>query len=177
MARGLQFDKPTMKSNITIKGHSVHKMLVAFPVGLLFTSIIFDVIHLITQNLTWATASLYMIGAGLVGGLIASPFGWADWWIIPKGTRAKTIGFFHGIGNIVMMVLFGASWMLRWATNSPVGNAFAIPLSVAGAALLVFTGFLAGELVDKMGISIHAGANPENSSIHLPSDEAEPHAA
>ena len=58
-----------------------------------------------------------MIVAGVIGGLAAAPLGWIDWFAIPGGTRAKSIGLWHGVGNVVVLVLFVVSWFLRRATR------------------------------------------------------------
>jgi uncharacterized membrane protein len=54
-----------------------------------------------------------MIAAGVITGLVAAPFGFIDWLAIPQGTRARRIGALHGIGNVVVVVLFAVSWLLR----------------------------------------------------------------
>jgi len=54
-----------------------------------------------------------MLVAGIVGGLVAAPFGVIDWLAIPHGTRAKSVGGLHGGGNVVVLLLFAVSWYLR----------------------------------------------------------------
>src|SRR5690606_27298687 len=78
-----------MESRAKAAGHAVHPMLVMFPLGLLTTAVVFDVLHLITGGSDFAIASAYMIAAGVVGGLLAAVFGWIDWFAIPGATRAK----------------------------------------------------------------------------------------
>lgn len=48
-----------------------------------------------------ATVAFALIASGIVGGLLAAPFGLIDRLAIPKGTRAKAIGALHGSGNVV----------------------------------------------------------------------------
>ncbi|MGH8771313.1 MAG: DUF2231 domain-containing protein [Burkholderiales bacterium] len=62
-----------MESKAKFLGHPVHPMLVVFPLGLLGTAVIFDVIHPITRNSAFSIAAYWMIAAGLIGGLIAAP--------------------------------------------------------------------------------------------------------
>ena len=71
---------------------------------------VFDVIFLVTDNPTWTQAAFYMIGAGVITGLMAAVPGALDWWAIPRGTRAKRIGLIHGVGNVVVVALFALSW-------------------------------------------------------------------
>ncbi|MEN3339503.1 MAG: hypothetical protein V7647_3179, partial [Acidobacteriota bacterium] len=78
-------------------GHSIHAMLIAFPVGLFVTAVIFDVIYLATKNGQWAMVSYYVIAAGIIGGLTAAVFGLIDYLAIPTGTRAKGVGRTLGV--------------------------------------------------------------------------------
>jgi uncharacterized membrane protein len=94
-------------------GHPVHQMLVVFPLGLLATAVVFDLIYLVGSSPTMAVVSYWMIAAGVIGGLLSAPFGWIDWFGIPRGTRAKSIGLWHGVGNIVVLLLFVVSWFVR----------------------------------------------------------------
>jgi uncharacterized membrane protein len=82
-----------MESRAKILGHPILQMLIPFPFGLLATAVIFDVIYLIWGNPAMATASYWMIAAGVIGGFIAAPFGLIDWLAIPKGTRARRYFF------------------------------------------------------------------------------------
>src|SRR5215203_2361219 len=102
-----------MDSRAKILGHSIHQQLIVFPLGLLGTAVIFDAIYLANGNETMAQVAFWMMVAGIVGGLVAAPFGWIDWFAIPRGTRAKTIGLAHGLTNVTVMGLFAASWLLR----------------------------------------------------------------
>ena len=65
-----------MQSKARLLGHPVHQMLIVFPLGLLATAVIFDVIHIVLERSVTATVSYRMIAAGIIGGLVAAPFGW-----------------------------------------------------------------------------------------------------
>jgi uncharacterized membrane protein len=140
-------------------GHPIHPMLVVFPLGLLVTSLIFDFLRLGTGNGTWSLVAEYLIGAGVIGGLIAAVPGLIDWLSIPAGTRAKAIGAWHGIGNVIVVVLFAVSWLMRRpAPEAPAAGA--IVLSCVAVCIGAVTGWLGGELVDRLGIGVDEGANP-----------------
>ena len=147
-----------MESRAKLFGHPIHQMLVPFPFGLLATAVIFDAIHLIGGNGYWSEIAFWMIAAGVVGGLIAAPFGTIDWMRIPRATRARRIGALHGLGNLVVVVSFATSWWLRSGTpQAPTG--FALTLSTLGFVLAGVTGWLGGELVDRLGVGIDDGAH------------------
>jgi uncharacterized membrane protein len=147
-----------MESRAKLLGHPIHPMLIVFPLGLLGMAVIFDVIGLVMANGYWSEISYWMIAAGVVMGLVAAPFGLIDWMAIPKGTRAKRIGAIHGIGNVIVVLLFGASWLLRVdAPQAP--ETITLVLGFAGLALALVTGWLGGELVDRLAVGVDEGAH------------------
>ena len=152
-----------MESKAKILGHPAHQMLIPFPFGLLATAVIFDIIYLVWGNHAMATVAFWMIAAGVVGGLVAAPFGLIDYLAIPQGTRAKSVGLVHGLGNVVVLLLFAASAWLRYGTAlgaSPYApGTLALVLSFAGFALAGLTGWLGGELVDRHAVGVDDGAH------------------
>ena len=152
-----------MRARARLFGHPIHQMLIVFPLGLLATGAIFDVIHLVTGTPRWAEIAYWMIAAGIIGGLVAALFGLTDWLGIPGGTRAKRIGLLHGAGNLVVVLLFAGSWLLR--RDDPLApETLALVLSFAGTGLALVTGWLGGELVSRLGIGVDEGANVNASS-------------
>jgi uncharacterized membrane protein len=147
-----------MESRTKIFGHAVHPILVVFPLGLLTTSVVFDAIGWATGNGKWLEISFRMIAAGILSGLASALFGLIDWQAIPLRTRAKTIGLWHGLGNVVVIILFAASWLMRWP-NPPNPGALPVMLSLLGALLALLTGWLGGELVERLGVGVDNGAN------------------
>jgi uncharacterized membrane protein len=138
-------------------------MLIVFPLGLLATAVVFDVIYLITGTVIMASVAYWMIVAGIIGGLIAAPFGLIDWLAIPRRTRAKRVGVMHGLGNVAVLLLFIGSWLLRRNVPEAPG-VLAYILSFAGAGLALVTGWLGGELVNRLGMGVHDGADLNASS-------------
>jgi uncharacterized membrane protein len=103
-----------------------------------------------------------MIVAGIIGAVLAAPFGLIDWLAIPRDTRAKSVGLLHGLGNVVVLLLFLGSWYLRYsAPQVPpyIPSTAALALSFIGFALAGVTGWLGGELVDRLSVGVDDGAN------------------
>jgi len=148
-----------MESKAKALGHPIHQMLIPFPFGLLATAVIFDIVYLIWGNLTMVTVSYWMIFAGIIGAIIAAPFGLIDWLAIPKNTRAKTVGMIHGLGNVVVLLLFIGSCYVRNGNPSYLPTTPALALSFVGFALAGVTGWLGGELVDRLSVGVDDGAN------------------
>jgi uncharacterized membrane protein len=148
-----------MESRVKLFGHPVHPMLIVFPLGLLATAVVFDILYLIFNNRLLPTASYYMIAAGVLGGLLAAIFGFIDWLALPSNSRAKNIGLWHGLGNVVIVGLFAVSWFLRGANVDFVPDGLAMILSFAGTALALVTAWIGGELVYRLGVGVDPGAN------------------
>ena len=151
-----------MESKAKALGHPIHQMLIPFPFGLLSTAVIFDIIYLIWGNPTMVTVSYWMIIAGIIGAIAAAPFGLIDWLAIPGNTRAKSVGLIHGLGNVVVLLLFLCSWYLRYSAPPPppyVPTTAALALSFVGFALAGVTGWLGGELVDRLSVGVDDGAH------------------
>lgn len=147
-----------MESKAKFLGHPLHPMLIVFPLGLLTTSALFDVIALVRGMAGLFFSAYWMIAAGLAGGTAASIFGLIDWLAIPAGTRAKFIGLWHGGGNVLVLVLFLLSWWMRRSDPANPSGA-ALSLSFIAALVALVTGWLGAELVDRMGVGVDPGAN------------------
>jgi uncharacterized membrane protein len=167
-----------MESRAKLFGHSIHQMLIVFPLGLLSTAVLFDIIAWRTGEPHWLTAGYYMMGAGIIGGLIAAVFGFVDYLGIPNHTRAKAVGAMHGIGNVVVVLLFLTSFLLR-GPDPLTPSVLAHVCSYVGGALALVTGWMGGELVTRLGIGVDDGANPNApSSLHTehgPAHHGPPH--
>jgi uncharacterized membrane protein len=144
-------------------------MLIVFPLGLLATGVVFVIIRLASDAVLFGEVAYWMIVAGLIGGALAAPFGLIDWLSIPSGTRAKRIGALHGLGNVVVLVLFLISAIMRSdvPADAP-GTAYVF--SFAGAILSLLTAWLGGELVDRLGVGVYsnAGVDAPSSLRHVP---------
>jgi uncharacterized membrane protein len=163
-----------MESRAKLFGHSIHQMLIPFPLGVLAMSLVFDVIGRIGDWPQMHTAAYYMIAAGVVSGLVAAVFGLIDYLGIPHGTRARRIGTVHGLGNVVVVLIFAFSWLLR-RDDPPRPELLAIILSAVAAALATMTAWLGGELVDRLGVGVDDGAHldaPSSLSGPVPARES-----
>src|SRR4051794_3365155 len=134
-----------MESRAKVLGHAVHPMLMVFPLGLLSTAVVFDLLHIVTDRDGFAVAAAYTIGAGIVGGVLAGVFGLIDWLAVPAGTRARRVGALHGLGNVVVLALFAVSWLVRGAAGNWDPTWPAVLLGLLGLALAGATGWLGGE--------------------------------
>src|SRR5919109_2933369 len=133
-----------MESKVKLLGHPIHPFLVVFPLGLLITAVIFDVVYFATDNDAFATTAFWCIAAGIIGGLLAALFGLIDWLNIPAGTRAKAVGLWHGLGNVAVVALFAVSWYLRRDDPAHIPSTEAFVVSLVGVGLGTVTAWLGG---------------------------------
>lgn len=148
-----------MEARAKLLGHSIHQMLIAFPLGLLVTAIVFDALHLAMRGPTFALVSYWLIAAGIISGIAAAVFGLIDWLGIPGGTRAYRVGAWHGLGNVVLLLLYAASWIVRANGDPGTPSGWAMLLSLVGAGVGLVTSWLGGELVDRLGVGVDDGAH------------------
>ncbi|MDP8904990.1 MAG: DUF2231 domain-containing protein [Chloroflexota bacterium] len=148
-----------MESRFKVLGHPVHPMLIVFPLGLLSIAVVFDVFYLVSGNNVFAEVAYWNIVAGVVGGLAAALFGLIDWLAIPSGTRAKRLGLVHGIGNLIIVLLFAGSWLLRLQNPAYAPDLVPFLLGLVGVALALVTAWLGGELVYRLRVGVDRDAN------------------
>lgn len=149
-----------MSSRASIKGHPLHPMLIALPIGLWTFSLFCDVMAFVTKDASWATASYRCIAGGLVTGLAAAVPGLIDFFGISE-RRTKAVAVAHMAFNLVVMAMYAAD--LAWRSSAGFGLG---PVLLAAGALVFLTvsGWLGGELVYKHGMGVDmrdAGAAPQ----------------
>ena len=157
-----------MEARVKLLGHPVHQMLVVFPLGLLGASVVFDILYWWLDHPIMIEVAFWTMAGGVLAGLLAAPFGVLDWLAIPKGSRARHIGRLHGLGNVIVILLFGGSWLLRSQAEDHV-SLTATALSLGGVALALVTAWLGGELVSRLGIGVS-----EQACVDAPSSLDEP---
>src|SRR3954469_23831007 len=150
-----------MRSKVEVAGHALHPMLIVFPLGLLGISPLWDVLRLATGHATWGVVAFWTITAGVVSALIAALPGILDWLSIPAGTRAKQVGLWHMVINLVVAALFALSLALRASAEGGYLNAgFSSMLpGWIGFLLALVAAWLGGDLVETLGMSVREGAN------------------
>jgi len=148
-------------STVAIAGHPLHPLLVTFPIGLLSAVFATDVGFLLTGDEFWARASIWLIGAGFISGIVAAVTGMSDFLRINR-VRKRRAGWVHMIGNIALLSLTLVNWLIRLGGNYvnvivPIG--LLISTLVAGA--LAITGWYGAELIYRHKVAV-IGYNSRN---------------
>ncbi len=148
-----------MESRAKLLGHPIHPMLIVFPLGLLSTAVLFDLLYVVTGNEEFAIFAFWALVAGVIGGLAAAVFGLWDWMAIPANTRAKRVGLVHGGGNVIVTGLFLVSLVVRLNDTTYLPSILPLIFGVLGASLALVTAWLGGELVYRLRVGVDDGAS------------------
>ena len=167
-----------MYSKARIAGHSIHPMLVGFPIALFTATIVLELAHIGTQDAFYYRAAMVANIAGVVMGLVAAIPGAIDRAALPRQSRAKDLATQHALFNILTIALFSVSAVmlyLGWTNKMMVDGEWAldarIPLAfdMIGFVSLVSAGMLGWTLVQ----THHVGIKPAHVRAHRPSREPE----
>ena len=154
------------QSTAQIAGHPLHPMLVPLPIAFLIAALLTDVAFLTTEDPFWSRASIWLIGAGIVGAIAAAATGMTDFM---GSARIRSIGhaWQHAVGNSMALLLAIVNFFLRGGENWTVGVLpFGLMLSLVTVGILAFTGWLGGELVYRHGVAVVADKVPPPGAGH-----------
>jgi uncharacterized membrane protein len=149
-------------STVAIAGHPLHPLIVTFPIAFLVGVLGTDIGYWLTGDLFWSRASVWLLGAGFVSGIVAAVTGMSDFLKIDR-VRKRRAGWAHMIGNIAALSLSLISWIVR--LNQ--GAAFIVPtgliISFIVAAVLGLTGWYGAELIYRHKVAV-IGYNSRHES-------------
>lgn len=140
-------------STASILGHPIHPMIVPLPITFLAAAFVTDLAWWGTGDDFWARVSLWMIGAGVVTGLLAGVVGAIDFATIAHARKGSS-GWIHALGNVAALVLAGINWLLRLGDMTDAIVPWGLVLSALVALLLVVTGWYGGELAYRHRIGV-----------------------
>jgi uncharacterized membrane protein len=134
------------KSTAKIAGHPLHPMVVPFPIAFFVSTLVTDLIYRGTGRAGFADASMWLLGAGLAGALLAAVLGLTDFLSEPR-VRALREAWLHMGGNVVVVVLQAINIGLRASSSFPGVTVAQTALSALVVALLLFTGWMGWAMV------------------------------
>jgi len=139
-----------MKSRLTIAGHPLHPMVVAFPIALYSTALICDVLYLMMQEAFWFKMAFWTIAFGVITHVGAAATGLPDFLaVMRERTEARRPATSHLVFGISLLVIQGLNLALRNGGEVPAGISMTLPflVNVVAAGLLGVQGWYGGELV------------------------------
>lgn len=151
-------------SKMSIMGHPLHPMLIHFPVAALMGLIATDIAFLVTGDVFWARASLWLAGVGTIGGCVSGTIGFIDVFTVPQ-IRRVIIAWCHSILAVMLLSLATLNWLLRLDAAEAAIMPWGLYLSLLGGFLIALTSLFGGELVYEhaVGVSPEKMAERRNS--------------
>jgi uncharacterized membrane protein len=159
-----------LPSTAAIVGHPIHPMLIPYPITFLTAALATDVAARVTNDPFWSRTSRWMLGAGLVTGLVAGAVGAIDYFTIRRA-REKSVGKLHAYGNPLALGLAAANLAIRHKRQAgAMPSAAEIGLSTATAAVLGVTGWAGAELSYRhmVGVAGHGDQHTEEEKRYVP---------
>lgn len=132
-------------STVAIAGHPLHPLSVIFPIAFLAAALGSDIGYWLTGDFFWARASLWLIGLGLGGGVLASAIGLSDFFKIER-VRKRTAGWAHLILNVSILVLSLVNFLLRFGNAESRILPWGLLISLIVGTLTSLSGWFGAEL-------------------------------
>lgn len=140
-------------STVALAGHPFHPLIVTFPIAFLTGALGTDVGYWLTGDAFWARASFWLIGAGIVTGLLAAATGMMDFLKIDR-VREHQAGWVHMVGNVAVITLSLVSFVLRWGNQTGAVLPTGLIISLFVATLVGITGWYGAELVYRHKVAV-----------------------
>ncbi|HET6630584.1 MAG TPA: DUF2231 domain-containing protein [Woeseiaceae bacterium] len=147
----MQTDNP--KSTAKIADHPIHPMLIPFPIAFLVAALVSDLLFWALGDAFWASASLYLLGAGIVMALVAALAGFTDFFGDPR-IRSLSHAWQHMLGNLLAVAIAIANFFIRLGDPATAILPAGLILSAVVVLILLFTGWRGGDLVYKHRVGI-----------------------
>lgn len=150
-------------STAAIADHPVHPMLIPFPIAFLVGAFAADLAFWGTADVFWTRVAVWLVGAGLVTGVLAAAVGFVDFITIERA-RSHTAGWIHLIGNVIVLVLAFITLLLRVDDVEGAVLPWGVLLTGCITVGLMVSGWYGGELAyrHKIGVSEpHHASEPD----------------
>lgn len=141
------------RSTASIAGHPIHPMLIPFPVAFFVGTFAADLGYWYSGNPAWVTASLWLLGAGLVMGALAAVMGLIDV-LGDQQIRALRDVWLHAGGNVAVVLIALFNWFTRYEQGAAAVIPTGIVLSLIVVLILLFTGWKGWEMVYRHRVGV-----------------------
>lgn len=134
------------ESKISVLGHPLHAMTVAFPVALTFCTFGADGLYWWTGDGFWARAAAWSAGLSFLIGVAAAATGTLELLFVP-GIRARAAAWTHAVIAVMFIAVTGANWGYRLLGYESAVLPYGILLSGFCVLMVSVTGWHGGRLV------------------------------
>lgn len=142
-----------MKSKVNIQGHSVHVILVGFPIAFFTGAFLFDILGMAFDSLSLLDTGIYLGMMGVLFALGAAVPGFIDYlYTVPPESTAKKRASQHGLLNVAVVLLFGTALVLK--TRQAVPYSVPMAMEALGLGLMGLAGWMGGTLVSRNQIGV-----------------------
>jgi uncharacterized membrane protein len=139
-----------MRSRFSIRGHPLHPLMVALPIGLFVWAFVADIVYVVSdENQTWYDISLWSGIAAIVTALGAALPGFGDYLTIAVHSDARFLATAHMVLNLAIVILFAVAVGFQVDDGALRGSNLTavVILHGIGVAMLAVSGALGGEMV------------------------------
>jgi uncharacterized membrane protein len=141
------------RSTAQIAGHPIHPMLIPFPIAFFVSAFVCDLVFWGTGYPIWATAALWLLGAGLIMAALAAIAGAIEL-LGDAQIRNLTDAWWHAGGNVVAVVIELFNFFLRYANGTSAVLPTGLVLSLIVVCILLFTGWKGWEMVYRHRVGV-----------------------
>ena len=154
----------------SVAGVPAHVFLSSFPLAFLLGAIGTDLAHWWTTldwyaeyNGFWATASVWLLGAGLASAIATALSGLVNVWSV-REMRSWSLLALHVSGSLIATVLSAVNLAIRYADHDGRIIPWGILLSALTSGILVYCGWYAGYVIHRKVISFDS-VNSDNPEV------------
>ena len=128
-------------------------MLIPFPIAFFVSTFLCDMAYWINGNGLWATASFWLLGAGLVMAALAAIAGLTD---VLGDVRIRNLNdaWLHAGGNIAAVLIELYNFYSRYEHGASAVVPTGLSLSLIVVCILLFTGWKGWEMVYRHRVGV-----------------------
>ena len=141
------------QSTVKIGSHPLHPMLVPFPIAFWTAAFVTDIAFVTARWWMWAYISAWLLAAGIITALLAATAGFIDF-LGDRRIRRLPVARLHLMGNVLALVLSIANFLVHTRGGAMAFMPTGLILSGIVALLLLFNGWLGGEMVFRHGVGV-----------------------
>jgi len=150
---------PNPRSTAQIAGHPLHPMVIPFPIAFFVSVFACDIALKSGGNPGWATAALWLLGAGLIMAALAAVLGLIEFFGEAR-IRDLNDAWWHAGINVLAVLISLYNFYIRYADPTAAGTKGLI-VSLIVVLLLLVSGWKGWEMVYRH----HVGVSDETPPL------------